>query len=378
MTGRAELQFPGISVELSRIEQEFREIWKQTTDSSNPDAVLKASTLNLVITCNTPDRLPVIFQHVPELTLHHPGRIIIVYIDRNNPSAQITATITAFCQPPRYDGKQICCELVSLETGPAGKRYLPGALLPLLLPDLPVFLWTPNNLVLHSPAFSNFHKNIERVILHSPASLPTVKALYEMAGAILKTAEMSKVSDMTWAALTGWREAIAGFFDGQNGPELLRNTSSIDIRYSGAGVSLPAHLLTGWLAFLLKWRHLSGREGEYTFITPQGRPVVVCCKPDGKAIHGKELVAVTINLEPVNGDSLVFTAEQGAENEITTIAKKDDQLIFVNKIRNPAPDEAHLLCAELDNLYEDKVYLGAVQQVYKLLTAGTDGKAEIY
>ncbi len=378
MTHSEQAQFTGFEVELSRIEKEFQKIWEKTTDNSNPNAVIKASTLNLVITCNTAEWLPAILQMVPEITLHHPGRIILVYINPHNQSEQIKAVISAFCLPPRYDGRQICCELVSLETGLAGVKHLPGTLLPLLLPDLPVFLWSPNNLVLNSPSFQNFYKNIDRVILQSPESFMSTSALQELSKAILQTARMSKVSDMSWAALTGWREAIAGFFDGQECWHNLQNISSIAIRYHGKGVSLPAYLLAAWLVFLLKWQFKTGNEPHYTFITPQGRQLDIRFEQSTSTEYNKGIETVTITSEQENDRRLVYVAEKTTHDKITATAYRNEQPLSMNTIPCPPVDKARQLCAELDYLHEDRVYLGAIQIIHKTLNADADEKSRVY
>jgi len=369
----------GFEVELSKIEEEFREIWKNTTGDESDKAVVKASTLNLIITYNDKNQYLKALDLIPEVTSRYPCRIIIILINPDPDTTEIKSHISAFCQPPRQDGKQLCCELITLETGLAGENHLPGILLPLLLPDLPVFLWSPNNLFLNNIHFQNFHKNIERVILYNPDTIDSIDELYKMAGYVIKASKMSKVSDMTWAKLTNWREAIAQFFDLKEGIEYLNNLREIHIEHYSEGISTHAYLLAGWIASRLNWSYLNSPDkykNHLVFTGPANNKIDLFIKRAHSNNRNSGLAKVEIKSQDKNTD-ITFVAVKDNDTIKTYIDSQNSEPTF-NYITNEQTDDAHLLCYELDFIKEDAVYIEAVKMIWHILDVKKNDKKEIY
>ncbi len=370
----------GIKVELSQIEKTFREIWKNTTGDGSDKAVVKASALNLIITFNNKNQYLDTLDLIPEVTSHYPCRIIMVLINPELDTEKITSYISAFCQPPRQDGKQLCCELITLETGSAGENNLPGILLPLLLPDLPVFLWSPNNLFLNNLKFQNFHKNIERVILFSPDTIESVAELHKMAGYVIKASKISKISDMTWAKLTNWREAVAQFFDNKEGTEYLKNLHKITIEHYGDGVSTNAFLISGWIASRLNWSFLNCPDKEknhFVFSGPADNKIDLNINEIKSNKNNGGLYKVKITSANQN-KKINFVALQKKENIIKTSVTFQDSEPINNYVTNTQPDNAYLLCYELDFIKKDTVYLEAVEMILQILNEKKNESNEIY
>ena len=375
----ANTDITGFKVELPDIEKTFREIWKNTTGDGSDKAVVKASTLNLIITFNNKKQYLETLDMIPEITSQNPCRIIMVLINPELDTEQITSYISAFCQPPRQDGKQLCCELITLETGTAGENHLPGILLPLLLPDLPVFLWSPYNLFLNNLKFQDFHKNIERVILYSPDTFDSINELYKMAGYVLKASKISKISDMTWAKLTNWREAVARFFDLREREHYLHNIEKIYIEHVSDGIPTDAYLLAGWLVSRLNWSFLRSpdlNKEHFIFTGPSGNQIDLFIKK-GQSNIAENLAKVELT-SSVKNISIILGAVQDKDNMIKTIIKRQNSEPVYNYIQNVQPDNAQLLCNELDFVKGDAIYIEAVKMVRQILNEKKKEHDEIY
>ncbi|MBN2411647.1 glucose-6-phosphate dehydrogenase assembly protein OpcA [candidate division KSB1 bacterium] len=373
-------EITGIKVKLSEIEKKFSDIWKNTTGDGRDKAVVKASTLNLIITINDKNQYLNTLNLIPEVTFHNPCRIIMILINPELDTERITSYISAFCQPPRQDGVQLCSELITLETGNAGINHLPGILLPLLLPDLPVFLWSPNNLFLNNFKSQDFHKNIERVILYSPETIDSIDELYKMAGYVINASETSKISDMTWARLTGWREAVARFFDFQEREQYLNNISKISIEHFSKAVSTHAYLMAGWIASRLDWTPVNSPDNKrhhFIFTGPSGNQIDLFIKKAPSDKNDQCLSKVEIQ-SLVQNRIITFSAVQAKNNIIKTIIKDQNSEPVYNYIQNAQPDNARLLCYELDFIKKDTIYIEAVEKIWQIFNENKRETVEIY
>ncbi len=360
----------GIETELDKIESNFKQIWEQTlTDDSNGPTV-KASSLNLIITCHNRNNFENIMETIPDITEHHPGRIITVFIDTERKDEKITSLISAFCHPPREDGIQICCELISLETGPEGEKHLPGTLLPLLLPDLPVYLWSADNRVLNHPNLGPFQKNIERTILNSPATFTTIKDFTLFLRHTLFAADVSKISDLQWARLTNWRETIARLFDGQSTAKLSQ-IRQVRILYSGKDFSSTAFFLAGWLSSRLGWQ-LQGKNQTGLVFSTKDKTIELLLNNQNSEIPVGDIISVEIETDT---EKWIIKA---LKNGIMVEYLQNNISINKEKWVMENPSTSWLIGNELDFVRADDIYLDAVKILLKLLDTEQRNKHEIY
>src|SRR5207248_5492359 len=71
----------------------------------------------------------------------HPCRALLA-ISRASENMSLEAWVSARCHlPSAKSEKQICCEQITVRWEGHGIHELPSVVLPLLVPDLPVFLW---------------------------------------------------------------------------------------------------------------------------------------------------------------------------------------------------------------------------------------------
>src|SRR4029079_15347299 len=107
---------------------------------------------------------------VGELTSCHPNRAIVVGATPGAADELLAAWVQAHCQMPGPGRPQVCCEQITIEArGPAVAR-VPGTVLPLLVPDLPVMFWWPRGAPFDDPLFARLCDLADRVIVDSATS----------------------------------------------------------------------------------------------------------------------------------------------------------------------------------------------------------------
>jgi glucose-6-phosphate dehydrogenase assembly protein OpcA len=138
----------------------------------------------------------------------------------------------------------------------AGKRdplQWSSIALPLIVPDLPVFLWWNDSIDADLPLLSALLEACDRLVVDSSSAVDfaTIVQLMNAHGSWLA------VSDLSWARLTPWRHAIAGFYDhlacGDRLQEIQRIQIAVESEVDSPG---QAWLLIGWLATSLGWTHV--------------------------------------------------------------------------------------------------------------------------
>jgi glucose-6-phosphate dehydrogenase assembly protein OpcA len=342
----------GIPVALAHIEKELNLFWRQQAQAEDT-AVLRASTLTLIIVTRTEQQYQAALQAIPELISHHPGRIILIRIGMTTSSGRVEGFISAHCQLAHPGGRQLCCEQITLVC-PSGQEWtLHGILLPLLLTDLPVFLWWPEE---YSPSLQltqSLWSFIDRLIINSSHLQVTwqqfrqhCRALQDLHGQIL-------VTDLCWAGITDWREAIAQCFDATSNTKWLDGLYSVRLFYGESGEPVSGFWLVAWLATLLGWSnsdpaHLSFKCGERD-ITVES---VLAPAATGADLAGIELCS------QLDGQKRCFSImRRSGERLAINDGERDIEL------RSPHVQDGELMCRELDLAGSDNLY----QKIYQAM-----------
>jgi glucose-6-phosphate dehydrogenase assembly protein OpcA len=210
----------------------------ETTDLSAVESMLhrarggdgagsvRAITLNLVVRTATTADAEAAAGALDRIGPTHPLRAIVAAPGAGGPRA----TVSTSCWAGAGE-RQVCSERIVVEAGPDA---LPSAVLSLLVPDLPVYLWW-QGAVEPVAAVAELAALADRLIVDSgEAGLDAVVAAAGAAGA---------VSDLAWLELFPWREAVAALFDGAHGARALARLEGLEVR----GPENEARLVGGWL-----------------------------------------------------------------------------------------------------------------------------------
>jgi glucose-6-phosphate dehydrogenase assembly protein OpcA len=240
-------------VDIRAIERELNELWRQSTEG-HPDAVTRVCVLNLVVPVSDRAASERVSEVVIRLMTRHPNRAIVAVCEPQTSDDLLDAWVQANCQLPSPGRPQVCCEQITITAHGRAVARVPGTILPLLVPDVPVALWWPQGDPFDDVLFRKLASLADRVIVDS-ASFGTVTAgLRRMAGLL---GGQMRLSDLAWGRLTPWREVIAQFFDAPAMVPHLAEIEHLTVDYEsgtdGAHGQVEALLLVAWFAARLGW-----------------------------------------------------------------------------------------------------------------------------
>ncbi|HZD02891.1 MAG TPA: glucose-6-phosphate dehydrogenase assembly protein OpcA [Actinomycetes bacterium] len=145
-------------------------------------------------------------------------------------------------------GSELVWEEVIVHTS-VPPRHLPAVVLPLLLPELPVFTWWEGTPPFAEEVFEELASVTDRLIVDSATFEDPTRDLIRLAQAGRRLSPA--LSDCVWGRLTPWRELIAAPF---NGPPLRGAAAAIDRVHLDAVDPSAGLELAGWLASRLGWQ----------------------------------------------------------------------------------------------------------------------------
>jgi len=302
--------FSGVPVPVrpAAIERELAALWKPASEQvakGSGAGVTRVCLANLVVIGHARDAAW-IGGALHGLSARYPCRMIWLELDDASDDAGFRAEVTALCHLPSPGNPQVCSELILLHTGWGGVAGVPGAVLPLLEPDVPVALWWAMPADGDAGLFDALAALADRIVVHpEPLTSPTLRTRSALPSLRLcgRAAASRKATPLVWHAMGPWRGLPAEFFDSPPLREWIKAIVAVRIRYAapaeGPTVTLPAALFAGWLAGQLGWRRgqraVNPSGVRATFEAVAGRTVTVemNAQTDSRVAPGR-LLAVDI------------------------------------------------------------------------------------
>ncbi|MFC6616945.1 glucose-6-phosphate dehydrogenase assembly protein OpcA [Deinococcus radiophilus] len=168
----------------------------------------------------------------------------------------------------------------------ASEDQLRGAILPLLRPATLNYIWWAAENRPGGPLLAELTELADKVICDSLSlDIPPGRHF--------------ALADLSWARLTGWREALAQVFDRPEAAGQLPGLTRLELHYAGHN-PLPAELYAGWVADTLRWPGLKN-----VYIQPGG-----CDRENG------DLCQVTLS-----GPDVSFTLSVGPGGVVQTVGE---------------------------------------------------------
>jgi glucose-6-phosphate dehydrogenase assembly protein OpcA len=213
----------------------------------------RASVLNLIVRAGDEAEAERAAQLVATLATRNPSRTLLLVTDPEAPADRLDAAIHARCAFEPGGTGRLCFEQVRLIARGATALHVDTVVAPLLVANLPVFLWW-----LGRPPRSRdpLLELCDRLIVDS-AAFPDAPAGLAALDAHAAAAEGSLgLGDLGWRRCTPWRQIIAQFFDPPDARPYQRLIRRVTVEYAptaGGMVSAAPLLLVGWLAACLGW-----------------------------------------------------------------------------------------------------------------------------
>jgi glucose-6-phosphate dehydrogenase assembly protein OpcA len=225
---------------IEEVETELSRIWAQSNlDSSidvNGDRVndrhigARTSVMNLVVIAARPEVGERSAATIQRLVGRHPSRTTIVQpADPDGPS-WLDAQIVAHCIMPRPDAPETCAETIHLTCGGESGRHLDAIVAPLLIHDLPVTVWWPDEPQFGSAPVKDLLQMADRLVVDGSGWHGTGLTQLRRMAAVGDRLPLA-ISDFALVRQSRWREAIAAIFDIPDFLPYLRHVRRIAVTY---------------------------------------------------------------------------------------------------------------------------------------------------
>jgi glucose-6-phosphate dehydrogenase assembly protein OpcA len=368
----------GASIDVVGVEKALGQLWKQVGQgeaSSGRPAPARTSVLNLVVYVSHKDKAGPVIDAIAGLIERHPSRTIVVVADPDAPTSSLDAVVTTNCTKTDSARGSFCWEQVTLTAHGETAAHAPSIIIPLLLPDLPTYLWWTDDVPFGSDLFTRMAALCDRIIVDSARLARPIDGLSKLATLSHATDADHGVSDFHWVRLTPWRNLTAQFFDKADLRPCVSRIDSVHVSYArpdGQGGPAQALLVAGWLVACLGWTpHPQGARlhgGTMRLEAARGGTVVpIDITPDEKpGVEGGDVLSLTLTAT-LRDVRAVFTVERLPEDhEASTTYTLDGAPSVSHHVRMTTRDKSELLNEELEVFRHDRIYENAIDAVAAL------------
>ena len=307
------------AVQPEKLLKELSELWVGLGEKDDAGhGVLRACAMTFLVVTERDTAGVDVGETLASLMPEHPSRAVVVVLD--DEAVEISARVFAQCWMPFGRRQQICCEQIEITTPPDRLADIATVILGLVVPDLPVVMWSRCAGLFDLPEYHRLLPLMDKLIVDSNRVEDAAAFLRH-----LKAIPRVLVADLAWTRLTRWRETVAAVFENRAFLDRLGTVDEISVSYAGAEEPTRAWYLAAWLA-----RGVGGRV----------KPVLR--KTDGEpGVHGVSLKGGDFAM------SLVLVDESQAELRAGGLVTR---LVFQR------PDDYRLLREELKILGSDRIF----------------------
>ncbi len=371
------------TLDVEAIERMLAELWKQAAghdQSVGDDAVFRARTAGVMVYLNDESLLSDTRQVISELASFHPCRALLMVGDRKAPARDIEMYVTASCAGQKRSGsKNLCFEEIVLTAHGRFVSELPSAAVPLLVPDLPAFLWWREEPGAEDKVFSQLCQAADRVVIDSadfqapPSDFLGVTQPFNRKGD-----EAIALSDINWARLTPWRASLADFYDVEDYRTELNQITEVQIYFvaetetTSSTVSSQALLIASWLASRLNWKFAGAMETQgasqglaFRFESNDRVVTISLNEVLRPAMKSGRLCEIELKASQVPARFLVSRSEDGLHLKTQTTIGERSYPHRLLRVGNWSA--AQLLSRELEILTNDQIYEEAIEVATEMM-----------
>lgn len=341
--------------------------------------LMRANTLNLIAVADDDGIARLITSTVSQLSDFLPSRTIIFNTSQDSSRTKTWHVEVRLNEGETKGGPPIHFETITITVDPKMSGHLASLVSPLLISELPTFLWWPTGDFVGNLLFNDIVEIVDRLILDSARLGNDARALAQMR-TLLDDEDDPRLGDFTWIRLEPWRQLIAQFFDPVELQPCLDNISQVNIAYaerrqeSGSGFA-AAMLVVGWLSSRLDWQVIEPLEprkaGGWTVpmiarsADGKARDIQVRLTPDPSpeakfSVRSVELVAIgehdgVFRIMRTDKDDLITSSE-------TSVAPYMSRMVYSRR-----KNTVEMLGDELQNFGSDPVFEDAIRLATRLL-----------
>lgn len=349
-------------VDAGAIERELARLWNTATEVENAGgaALMRACLFNLVVLTDVAN-IAHITGIVAQLTARRPNRAIVMALASEEEPAisaqRLEAWVQAHCALITPGRPQVCGEQITIIAPQDAGTHIPGIVLSLLEPDVPVVIWWAFDQVPGGVALAPLQSIADRLILDTARMDGATDAL-QSAQALI--AAGVAVGDLAWGRLTVWREQIAQLFDAPPALQRLWSLERIVIEHGSRGAT-AALLLAGWIVTRLNWQ-LSGGSAKGAALTRSDGGEVVLEFARAETDAADSLAMVTLS----TADSRLTVTRSASGDHLKARAIIDALPPIERAVHLPPLDTAALIIDELRLARHDPIYEAALRRALDL------------
>lgn len=368
------LSWTGRGIDIGEIEAELARLRYQAAGEpeGGENWALRTSVLNLVVYAEDSESACEAAQVIAGLSEHHPSRALILIAEPSDSDSRIEADLAAYCHLAPGMEQQVCCEEVTLRVGGRAARHLHSVIIPLLVPDLPVYVWWTGRLPEDPHVAGELAKAADRFIVDSAD-------FEDHLGGLLKLADLNSrlgcsLGDLNWDRLEPWRQLLARYCELTGFRAYLDRLASVKLNFAGgrkrAGSS-QALLLLGWLAARFGWDVTGARGAADGILTlrHEGREISVEIRDKGyPGLEPGWLVSVMLRA-PADGDEGVLSLSRFGDPLHILINVRDGPSVWEEQVLIEACDLEPILVKQLDAPRRDPEYVEALRHALPIVEA---------
>jgi glucose-6-phosphate dehydrogenase assembly protein OpcA len=382
------------AVDANNVQKTLQHLWLDIADdkrqaSGRPrpttdGGLMRTRTINLIAIADKPSDAEHIKATVSALTEFFPSRTLILVRERSRHTrGGLDVTVTVEEQHTARFKAPIRFETVTVSTGSGREEVLASVASPILVPELPDFVWRPASPVIASVVLDELADTIDRLIVDTAGVVDPSKAFNYLIDLCRQNGDGVRLSDLAWTRLTPWRQMTAQFFDHAANLPYLQLLDSVSITYAGrhsdgrSGLS-SGLLMAGWLCTRLGWRApgeelVRSRDGwKLTLRAGQrgrSREVILTLREtveiEADACLG-ELQLAANGLKPANF-KIERVSKEGVATTSHTESAESNRTVYMRKL-----SEEELLSLELRDFGSDPLYPEALKFAANLWPEGAE------
>lgn len=385
------------SIDTGAIYDEVTRLWEQVGgvkdrphafDEPDPDVavfgggLMRATTLNLVAVAPSDKDADLIANSVGRLHDFLPSRtVILVLRTPEGGEDTIPYGVRVDLREQIAEGNQepsLKFETITIEADAREAGRLASVVSPLLMSELPNYLWWPSGDFARHPLFEDLLSIVDRLIVDSAQLGRDVRGVAALRD-LIDSGTTVVLGDFTWLRLGPWRQLIAQFFDGDDTQTSLQTIESVTISYAetradGSSGLASALLMLGWLGSRLGWEvvdPLEQRAGTawVPLLARNGdrqRTIQVRLVSDRSSALARFSLR-SVELTAAGDAPGVFKVERTDEDDLITSSELPTMPLVSRMVYSKRPDSESMLKNELQRLTADRIFEDALRFATRLL-----------
>lgn len=254
-------------VDLSEVDSELARL-----RGGSHGASVRATTVNLMVYAPSADAVAQCERALNRIGGGRPLRALVLTPGGGRANARVSSSCWL-----ASTGQEVCSEQVVIQADPAA---LPSSAVPVLVPDLPVFLLWLGPIDPVRGLLEELSELASRLIVDSDQC--GIECAESVRGLT------PSLTDLAWTRMAPWREALAALGDSPGGLRAYKHAHLVEVR----GPANEAELLAGWLRSRLNRQvglDNSGKPRHLERVAVAGRDTLLSVERRGRTDVGRAI-----------------------------------------------------------------------------------------